>query len=192
MPENVTLSTERLILRPWRDSDYEPFYGMSSDPLVYAFLPRFADRSACDAFADRMRADFDRRGWGFWVLEQKDGGAFTGIAGMHTPGPEFGVGRPCVEIGWRLAPEFWGKGFAKEAALEAMRFAFVSLRLEELVSFTAVANTRSSGLMQRLGMELEKEFDLLLLPPDDPNRRHFLYRLSRRRWLELNASTRSG
>lgn len=186
MMNSATLYTERMILRPWRDEDYAPFYAMSSDPQVYEYLPRFQDKEACDAFVNRLREDFSRRGWGFWALEHKENGVFMGTAGMHEPGPEFGVGRPCVEIGWRLAPAFWGKGFAAEAAREVMRFAFNELQLDELVSFTAVGNKRSYGLMERLGMEREKEFDLLLLPPGDPNRPSYLYRLTRQQWLARN------
>lgn len=184
MPKTTTLSTDRMILRPWHDDDYAPFYVMSSDPRVYEFLPVFPDKSACDAFIDKLREAFFRRGWGFWALENKDSGEFMGMAGMHEPGPEFGVGRPCVEIGWRLAPVFWGKGFALEAAREVMRFAFTELLLDELVSFTAVGNKRSFGLMERLGMEREKEFELLLFPPDDSKRHSYLYKLTRQQWLE--------
>lgn len=186
MPKTTTLSTDRMILRPWKDSDYDPFFVMSSDPKVYAFLPPFPDKSASDAFADKLRADFSRRGWGFWVLEHKENGEFMGIAGMHEPGPEFGVGRPCVEIGWRLFPPFWGKGFATEAAREILRFAFNELKLEEIVSFTALGNERSYHVMERLGMEREKQFDLPLFPPGHPHRPHYLYALTRQKWAALN------
>ena len=185
MPKTTTLSTDRMILRPWTDSDYAPFFAMSSDPQVHAYLPPFPDKHACNAFVDKLRADFSRRGWGFWALEHKESGGFMGTAGMHEPGPEFGVGRPCVEIGWRLAPPFWGKGFATEAAREALRFAFSELKLEEVVSFTAVGNERSYRVMERLGMEREKRFDLLLFPPGHPHRPHYLYALSRQKWLSL-------
>lgn len=185
MPSEKTLITERVLLRPWTEGDYGPFYAMSSSPQVYEFLPPFPDKSACDAFVDKCREDFRRKGWGFWALECKADGAFLGTAGMHEPGPEFGVGHPCVEIGWRLAPEFWGKGLATEAAREIMRFAFSDLRLDELVSFTAVSNSRSFGVMERLGMTRERVFDLLLMPPEHPNRPHYLYRLTRQQWIEL-------
>ncbi len=183
MSKSTVLSTDRLLLRPWKDSDYDPFYAMSADPRVYEFLPRFADKSACDAFVDKLRRDFSRRGWGFWALESKESGVFMGTTGMHEPGPEFGVGRPCVEIGWRLAPAFWGKGYVTEAARKVMRFAFMELRLDELVSFTAVGNARSYAVMERLGMEREKVFDFLLMPPGDPNRPHYLYTITRQQFI---------
>lgn len=183
MHKPTILATERTLLRPWQESDYAPFFAMSSDPLVYEYLPRFADRSACDAFVDRLHKDFSRRGWGFWALERKEDGAFMGMVGMHEPGPEFGVGRPCVEMGWRLAPAFWGKGFVTEAAREVLRFAFNVLELDEVVSFTAVDNKRSFAVMKRLGMKLERQFDLLLLPPEDPLRPHYLCVLTRQQWM---------
>lgn len=154
--------------------------------MVYAYLPPFPDKKACDAFVDRLRLDFSRRGWGFWALEHKESGEFMGTAGMHEPGPEFGVGRPCVEIGWRLAPSFWGKGFATEAAREVLRFAFSELALDDIVSFTAMGNTRSINTMKRLGMELEATFDLLLLPPGHPHRPHYLYVLRKAQWMARN------
>ena len=180
--KNTTLSTDRVLLRPWRDSDYSPFFAMSFDPLVSEYLPPFPDKKASDNFLDQLRSNFSKNGWGFWALEHKESGAFMGMAGMHEPGPEFGVGRSCVEIGWRLAPSFWGKGLATEAAREVLRFAFDELKLDEVVSFTALGNTRSIAIMKRLGMELETQFDLQLLPPGHPHRPHYLYVLSRQQW----------
>lgn len=182
MSHTITLETERLLLRPFREEDEEPFFAMSSDPKVFEFLLPFPDRAASDAFLDRLRRDFNARGWGFWAVEQKSDAHFMGICGMHEPGPEFGVGRPCVEIGWRLAPRFWGKGFATEAAREVLRFGFTELGLDEIVSFTAVKNAPSRHVMERLGMEREKEFDLLVFPAGHPNQLHYLYRLTRQQW----------
>ena len=182
-----TLTTRRLLLRPWQDADYEPFFLMSSDPRVYEFLPPFPDRAACDAFVDRFREDMATLGWGFWAVEGKEDGRFMGTVGMHKPGPEFGVGRPCIEIGWRLAPEFWGKGYATEAAREVLYFAFRVLELPEVVSFTALQNVRSFAIMERLGLRREPEtFDILLLPEGHPHRPHCLYSITRKEWLALN------
>ncbi len=177
------LSTERLLLRPWTEQDYAPFADMSMDPRVAEFLPPFADRAACMAFADRLRTTFETQGWGFWVLEHKPDGLFAGMAGLHRPGPEFGVGRACVEIGWRLVPAFWRQGLATEAARAILRFGFEVLKLPEIVSFTAVGNQRSCNVMKRLGMTFEKDFDFLLLPPGHPHRPHHLYVMTRDAWL---------
>ncbi|MCZ4064691.1 GNAT family N-acetyltransferase [Oxalobacter aliiformigenes] len=182
MPDNMILSTSRILLRPWKETDYSVFFEMSSDPLVSEYLPSFPDKSSCDAFINHLRGNFSEKGWGFWALEHRESGTFMGMAGIHEPGPEFGVGRPCVEIGWRLARGFWGKGYAMEAAQEIVRFAFSELHLDELVSFTARDNVRSEKLMKRLGMIYEKDFDLLLFPPEHPHRRHLLYKLTRQQW----------
>lgn len=183
MNDAPVLETERLRLRPARDDDYAPFWAMSGNPLVSEYLPPVPDKAAADAFLDRLRAAFAEQGWGFWVVAQKDDDRFMGIAGMHRPGPQFGV-RPCVEIGWRLDPAFWGNGYATEAAREILRFGFEELGLEEIVSFTATGNTRSFAVMERLGMRREpKGFDLLLLPAGHPHRPHYLYSLSKADWL---------
>lgn len=182
-----TLATARLVLRPWQNADYEPFFLMSIDPRVYEFLPPFPDRAACDAFVDQCRESMIERGWGFWALERKEDRRFIGTAGMHEPGPEFGVGRPCIEIGWRLAPDFWGKGYATEVAREVLHFAFQALELSEVVSFTALQNVRSFTVMERLGLRREpKTFDILLLPESHPHRPHCLYSITREVWLAQN------
>ncbi len=97
------------------------------------------------------------------------------------------MGRPCVEIGWRLAPQFWGRGHATEAAEAILAYGFRTLGLPEIVSFTALGNARSFAVMERLGMRrLPETFDLLLLPEGHPHRPHCLYSLTREAWLRKN------
>lgn len=188
MRHDITLETERLTLRPVRKEDEEPFFAMSVDPKVFEFLLPFPDRAASDAFLDHLRRDFNVRGWGFWAVERKSDAQFIGISGMHEPGPEFGVGRPCVEIGWRLAPAFWGSGYATEAARRILRFGFMDVGLPEIVSFAALGNISSVSVMERLGMKREPDnFDLLLFPPDHPHRTHCLYSISKEEWQSLAA-----
>lgn len=184
-PAIYALETERLRLRQWTDADYAPFAAMSFDVRVSEFLPLFPDRAACDAFVDHLQQDLAARGWGFWALERKEDAAFLGMAGLHEPGPEFGA-PPCVEIGWRLAPEFWGQGYATEAAREILRFGFDVLGLEEISSFTALGNDKSLAVMERLGLRRSPViFDLLLFPPGHPHRPHCLYAITREQWLGL-------
>lgn len=182
----ITLHTERLILRPWLTEDYELFYKMSVNPLVSEFLPPFANEKESDAFVDHLRSDFAHKGWGFWVVENKESGRFMGISGIHEPGPEFGVGYPCIELGWRLAPEYWGKGFATEAGKEILRFAFVNLVLSSVISFIAKDNKRSIAVAQRLGMSFERQFDLKLFPFGHPHRLHDLYCINMTQWAYAN------
>lgn len=183
-PKRIAFDTERLRLRQWRVADLAPFAALNADPRVMAFFPATLDRKASDAMADRCQSLIAERGWGFWAVERKESAQFIGFVGLHIPVPELPFS-PCVEIGWRLACEYWGKGFASEAAQEALRVGFKLLDLPEIVSFTATGNVRSRAVMARLGMrEASDTFEHPLIPPGHPLRRHCLYRLSREQWAQ--------
>jgi RimJ/RimL family protein N-acetyltransferase len=176
--------TPGLWLRQWRASDREPFAALNADPVVMEFLGGCLNRATSDALARKAEAEIARQGWGLWAVELRDSGAFIGFVGLHVPSFEAAF-TPCVEIGWRLARDSWGKGFATEAARECVRFAFETLALDELVSFTVPLNRRSRALMERLGMhrDADADFDHPQLPAGHPLRRHVLYRLRRASWL---------
>lgn len=178
MAELIEFETERLRLRQWKTADREPFAALNADPRVMEFFPSLLTRAESDAMADRCEALIRERGWGFWAAETKDAGEFIGFVGLHTPSASLPFS-PCVEIGWRLAFEHWGKGLASEASRGALRVAFQSLDLKEIVSFTAVGNHRSRAVMERLGMRESGTFDHPQVPEDSPLRVHSLYRLSR-------------
>jgi RimJ/RimL family protein N-acetyltransferase len=172
------METARLRLRRWRPEDREPFFRMSSDPVVMRYFPSVLTRPESDALCLRLEELIARRGWGFWALETQADGAFIGFTGLHIPAPDLPFG-PCIEIGWRLAREAWGHGYATEAAREALRFGFEDLGRGEIVSFTSVLNLRSRKVMDRLGMRPDGEFDHPGVPEGSPLRRHVLYRLGR-------------
>jgi RimJ/RimL family protein N-acetyltransferase len=174
----IEFETERLRLRQWRATDRECFAALNADPRVMAFFPSPLTRTESDALADRCESLIRERGWGFWAAESKSTGEFIGFVGLHTPSDQLPFS-PCVEIGWRLAFEHWGKGLASEAARGVLRFAFQSLDVEEIVSFTAVGNRRSRAAMERLGMRESGTFDHPQVPEGSPLRLHCLYRLSR-------------
>jgi ribosomal-protein-alanine N-acetyltransferase len=173
----MAIETERLILREWREADREPFARMNCDPAVMEFLPALLSRQESDAMVDRIEAHFAANGFGVWATEQKATGEFIGFVGLWIPRFEAHF-TPCVEIGWRLAPAYWGKGFATEAAQTAMQYAFGELRLKELVSFTTMANIRSRRVMEKIGMTHDEadDFDHPSLPEGHTQRRHVLYR----------------
>ena len=175
----TTLTTERLILRPWRESDLEPFAALNADPQVMRFFPNRLDRDASDAMARRLGARVDENGWGLWAAEVKDLAPFIGFIGLQ-PIPFDAHFTPAVEVGWRLAKRGWRKGYATEAATAVVAFGFGELGLDEIVSFTFVGNERSRGVMERLGMTHDPadDFDHPLLPEGDPLRHHVLYRLA--------------
>lgn len=171
------LRTERLILRPWRDEDLDPFAALNGDPVVRAHFPSVLSRAESDASARRIRACLDRDGYGLWAVEVAGGPAFVGFVGLGAPGFQAHF-TPCLEIGWRLARAAWGQGYATEGARAALAFAFDRLRLPQVVSMTTLGNLRSRRVMEKLGMSHDPadDFDHPLLPPDSPLRRHVLYR----------------
>ena len=184
MPDAATiLETERLLLRPWRDDDLEPFAALNADPRVMEHFPSLLDRAQSDAAAGRVRAHFEEHGFGLWAVEVPDTCSFVGFVGLAVPRFEAPF-TPCVEIGWRLAHEHWGRGYAPEGARAALRFGFEPLGLEEIVSMTVPANVRSQRVMEKIGMtrDGQGDFDHPLIPEGDPLRRHVLYRLSRAQW----------
>jgi RimJ/RimL family protein N-acetyltransferase len=183
----VLLASTRIQLRPWKDADREPFAAMVADPEVMRHFPAVLTREQSDAWIDRMSRKISERGWGFWAIdylvETASVPVFAGFTGLNIPDPELPFG-PCVEVGWRLAPQFWGLGLASEAARLALRAGFESLELEEIVAVTTLRNTRSRAVMQRLGMQesAADEFDHPAFPPGSPERRCCVYRLPRARW----------
>jgi len=175
-----TLNTPRLCLRPWRDADLPAFAELNADPRVMEFFPKLLAREESDAMAAGIRANGESRGFGLWVVEIPNVAPFIGYVGLNVPRFKAHF-TPCVEIGWRLAFEYWHNGYASEAAQAAARFAFESLELDEIVSFTVPENIRSRRVMERLGMTHDPadDFDHPVLPVGDRLRRHVLYRLTR-------------
>jgi RimJ/RimL family protein N-acetyltransferase len=148
---------------------------MNADQEVMRHFPRTLSYDESKGFMDRCRAAIDERGWGLWAVDVD--GEFAGFTGLSRPRFTSHF-TPCVEIGWRLRREFWGRSIAYEAALAAEAYAFEVLGLPELVSFTAVENVRSRRLMERLDFHRNESEDFMhpLLPADSPLLRHVLYR----------------
>lgn len=175
----IETNTERLFLRQWREADREPFAQLSADPRVMEFFPSLLDRAASDALVDRIEAKIRAQGWGLWAVEITATKEFIGLVGLNAPAPDFPCS-PCVEVGWRLAFPYWGKGYATEAAREALRIGFDVLNFAEIVSFTAIPNRRSQAVMERLNMRrMPETFLHPRIPSDHPLAEHCLYKLSR-------------
>jgi len=184
------LHTERLLLRGWRGEDRAPFARLNADPRVAEFLSAPLDRPESDAFVDRIVRHWADDGFGIWAVERTEDRSFLGFTGLSAPAFEARF-TPAIEVGWRFAPDAWGHGYASEAARAAVRFGFEALELDEIVSFTVPANSRSRAVMERLGMirEPADDFDHPNLPEGHPIRRHVLYRLDRSAWLATSPST---
>ena len=176
----MELRTERLTLRPWRETDREPFARLSADPNVMRYFPSCLSKDQSDALAHRIQVHIEEHGWGLWAVEIPGISPFAGFVGLATPvfTSHF---TPCTEVGWRLASEHWGRGYATEGALAAIAFGFGELGLHEIVSFTTETNLPSRRVMERLGMthDAADDFDHPLVPAAHPLRRHVLYRKPR-------------
>ena len=177
------LEGERVVLRPWRASDREPFARLNADPRVMEHFPALQTREESDASVARFEAHLERHGFCLWALEVKGVAPFIGMVGLNVPRFEAHF-TPCVEIGWRLAAEHWGRGYAVEGARVALSVAFGELGLEEVVAFTAPRNVRSRRVMEKLGMTHDAggDFDHPGVPEGHPLRRHVLYRLRAERF----------
>ncbi|WP_320774477.1 GNAT family N-acetyltransferase [Streptomyces sp. CRN 30] len=172
------LRTDRLLLRDWRDSDLAPWAALNADPEVREHLGAVRTRAQSDASVAAFRADFARRGYGWWAVEVRATGAFIGFAGLDDV--EEDMAFTGVEIGWRLARSAWGHGYATEAARAVLSHGFTALGLSEIVAVTTAANHRSRAVMRRLGMTRNPADDFDdLSAPEGPLRPNVVYRRAR-------------
>ena len=172
------ISTERLIMRSWRESDLAPWEAMNADPEVRQYLGPLLTFEQASAWVLNFQDDLDRYGFGFWALEVRASGEFIGFTGLGTVDEVMPI--TGVEIGWRLARPAWGHGYATEAALAALAYGFDIMGRPEIVAVTMARNLRSRAVMQRIGMTTDPAEDF-----DDPDvdqgqlRRHVVYRKRR-------------
>ncbi|WP_420408832.1 GNAT family N-acetyltransferase [Hoeflea sp.] len=174
------LRTERLILRNWEERDRTLFHLINSDEQVMEFFPMRRDRAQSDEMMDRLASQIESRGFGLAAVEIAETGEVAGFTGLNpTAGiPVFKDGT--VEIGWRIAPRFWGKGIAGEAARAWRDHGFDALGLDRIVSFAVADNRRSIAVMQRIGMTArpDLDFDHPAVPDTHPQlKRHVLYEM---------------
>lgn len=141
------LQTERLLLRGLRQEDFEDYARFHADPDVVRYLSR-SPVSRTDAWRSLavMIGHWVLRGYGMWGVERKSDGAFVGRVGLWNP-----EGWPGLEVGWTLGKEFWGQGYATEAARAAMDFAFITQDISRLLSVIDVENLASQRVAERLG-----------------------------------------
>ena len=199
----VELRTERLILRDWTDADREPFAALNADQEVMAHFPSPLVRADSDAMVDRIVTSMHRRGFGLWAVEVIGGPGCVGFVGLN-PIPFDAPFTPALEVGWRLARHAWGKGYAPEAAVACVDFAFASVRrdgddfamagpsderLDEIVSMTTPGNAKSRRVMEKIGLNRDPadDFDHPAMADRAPQLvRHVLYRIDRASWARRN------
>jgi RimJ/RimL family protein N-acetyltransferase len=194
-PARVLLETRRLLLCSWSEEDAAVLLALSRDPEVMRYFPAPATPEQVARLVSRADEALASGGPGLYAVHTRPtepgGSRCTGFVGLMVPRFEApfiaearAAGVPCVEVGWRLRRDAWGRGYATEAARESLRHAFEDLALPEVVSFTAVANEPSRAVMRRLGMHHDAagDFDHPLLEPGHPLQRHVLYRLTAEEW----------
>jgi RimJ/RimL family protein N-acetyltransferase len=172
------IETERLLLREWTNSDLDTFSRINQDSKVLEFLPAPLSVEETAAWIDRIKKHFSLHGFGLWAAELKSTGEFVGYVGLSVPAFDAPF-TPCVEIGWRLASKYWGKGYATEAAKEVLKVGFGKFSLEEILSFTVPANKRSIRVMEKIGMVRDwgGDFAHPKLAKDHPLSMHVLLRI---------------
>lgn len=179
------LRTDRLLLRGWQDSDRSPYAALNADPVVMEYFPSTLTAPQSDEMVQRMQVGLDEHGYGLWATERVDTVEFIGFVGVASPTWVVDGLTPCVEIGWRLAKQHWGQGFAPEAASAVLDFAFEHLDLprDEVVSFTTVTNHRSRRVMEKIGLTVDprREFDHPMTP-GWWGQRHVVYCIDRPTW----------
>lgn len=181
------LYTDRLIMRPWKSSDLYPFAEMNADPKVMEFYTNTLTFQETSALVEKFCKQFEEKGYGFWAIEAPKIANFIGYIGLNywDLGTKFS---PCIDIGWRLATPYWGKGYATEGAKAALQYGFEVLNISEIVSMATVGNTRSHQVMKRLGMRTDssENFEHPKLPKGHPLSWRVLYRLNCTEWFNKN------
>ena len=180
------IETERLYLRQWQASDFAVFAEINADPEVMKYFPKLLTPKVSDIIASKCQQLIANQGWGLWAVSLKDrskeNGAFIGFVGLNDTHADMSFA-PAVEIAWRLHKDYWGQGYATEAARAALNFAFTELSLDEVVSFTAVINKRSQLVMERLGMmNTRANFYHPALDPNHQLAEHVMYNMTRQQW----------
>ena len=184
----ITFTTARLAFCMWQDHHRAPFAAMNADPEVMRHFPALLSAEQSNTSIDSWRQQFSERGWSNWAVERADSGEFIGFIGLSVPRRVLPFS-PCVEIGWRLKRSAWGQGFATEGASACLKVGFEQLGLDEIVSFTTLANTPSVAVMQRIGLHNQHaDFEHEGVPVGHPQRLHGLYKITQAQWLHQQAA----
>ncbi|MDD1780121.1 GNAT family N-acetyltransferase [Enterovibrio sp. ZSDZ35] len=181
--------TERLILRPFIEEDREPFAQLNADPDVMRHFPAPLSHAESDDVLLRIARKWQEYGISYWAIRLKSTGEFVGTIGINFT-DYLVVGEYVYEIGWRICPTHQRKGYAKEAAQEALRIAFDEMNLEKVMSFTILDNIPSQRVMQSLGMtNTGNQFAHPLIEADHRCSIHCLYALTKEEWQRMASAS---
>ncbi len=176
------IHTERLILRAWKEEDLPPFAAMNADPRVREFFPNVLTAAQSDDEARCFQRRYHQEGFCLFAAELRTKRTFIGFVGMQTMNLQVPFLRqPIVEIGWRLAFQFWGRGLATEGARAIVEHAFDVVHLQQIVAIAVPLNFRSRNVAEKIGMRHVPElgFDHPHVPEGHPLRPHVLYQMNK-------------
>lgn len=174
----IYFETARLRLRDWEEGDLAPFCRLNADEQVMRYFPKTLSAEETALLYTTIKAEFAENGFGFYAVEVKENQEFIGFIGFHRPAFEAEF-TPCIEIGWRLKKEAWGKGYATEGAAACLKYGFNVLGFDEVYSFTAVINTPSKKVMTKLGMSFIQTFPHPKVDESSPLKEHVLFHIKR-------------
>jgi RimJ/RimL family protein N-acetyltransferase len=172
----IYLETSRLRLRDWVESDLEPFTQLNTDEEVMKYFPKALSTEETTVFYHSILSEFKECGFGLYAVEVKENKEFIGFIGFHRAlfAADF---TPCIEIGWRLKKEAWGKGYATEGAAACLQYGWNELGFRDVYSFTADLNQASKNVMEKIGMNFIKTFNHPKMKKDSPLREHVLFHI---------------
>lgn len=162
MDSTYIFTSERLGFRNWKESDIEPLFKINSDPKVMEFFPSTQTLEQTQSFIKRMQQQYTSKGFCYFAVETLNDNSFIGFIGLSEQNFEADF-TPCIDIGWRLSQNQWGKGYATEGAKRCLNFAFNTLHLESIKATCPVINKKSEKVMNKLGMTRESVFSHPLL-----------------------------
>lgn len=174
----IIRETKRLILREWQEKDIDDFFFMNQDPKVMEYFPSLADRDKTAWLMGRFCEHHNCHGFSIYPVILKENNQFIGFCGLLSANFNSHF-TPAVEIGWRFKSEYWGNGYAPEAANAMLEIGFTQFNLDEIVSFTSKNNLKSRRVMEKIGMSynIKDEFNHPNLDDDSPLKCHVLYRI---------------
>jgi [ribosomal protein S5]-alanine N-acetyltransferase len=176
------LSTERLGLRRWIDTDVQPFIDMNKDADIMKYFPKTLTDTETMEMIERIKLHFSKNNFGLFAVENKSTKQFLGFTGFSMPAFS-SFFTPCIEIGWRFNKEVWRHGFATEAASACIKYGFENLGFDKIVSFTSIINTGSEKVMKKIGMEYVADFDHPKIEKSSAICRHVLYEIEKKNWM---------
>jgi RimJ/RimL family protein N-acetyltransferase len=184
-PMQYILETNRLGFRNWKEEDRIPFYEMNSNPEVMKYFSKILNVNESNELYDKIVNKLELNPYGFWAVEKKEDSQFIGFIGLSDVSFVSSF-TPCVEIGCRILPFYWGRGFATEGATACLQYSFEILNLEKVFSFTSLQNQKSESVMKKIGMHKLGEFDHPNLPLESPLSRHVLYTIDTNEYKKQN------